>query len=197
MDDKQKDHIKQMVRGIRMATGLSQKDFADRVGISQNSMNRLENGHRLPDMEFLVTIRTLFHIDLNQLVDRNKDLDTTDAVPVYDDEQLSLPPRDRRTYEFLTFAGDSKVDFYYKVKDDGMAPTVGIGDWVGVSDEEAKLGDIVLVRDLTGVVQVRRLGRCHGEGDTLFVTDKIECTVNSEQTAILGRVCNIIRRKKI
>lgn len=56
------------IRRIREARGLSQEQIAARTGIPQESLSRIENGHRDPRLETLRKLAVAFDLDLSELL---------------------------------------------------------------------------------------------------------------------------------
>ena len=55
---------------IRLQFGLSQQDFAKKVGRSQSTIARIEAGDRLADTELIARVVEEFHCDANWLLAR-------------------------------------------------------------------------------------------------------------------------------
>ena len=49
-------NLAQHIIAIRKASGLSQRDFADRVGIKQPQLARIESGKQMPKLETLMKL---------------------------------------------------------------------------------------------------------------------------------------------
>ena len=55
-------------RLVALRGGLSQGEFAKKLGISRNTLGRYENGLRAPDADFLLLLVEEFGIDANWLL---------------------------------------------------------------------------------------------------------------------------------
>lgn len=53
---------------VRSRSGLSQREFAERLGISPGYLSQVENGKKQPGSEVLVALRSAFDVDLNWIV---------------------------------------------------------------------------------------------------------------------------------
>jgi len=182
MNEELKNHIKDKIRQLRMNSGYLQKDFADLIGVSQNTMNRLENGHRVPDMELLATIRQHFKVDINELVDPQYDqhaqATTMVSIPVFDDLQLSLPETQRRAVSHVIYPGI-----------DGVVT----GDLVGVVAGPVTLGDLVLMHNSSGIIEARRMGSL-ATGKILVADNQDYMPISDfSDQAILGKVGFVIK----
>jgi DNA-binding XRE family transcriptional regulator len=49
-------NLAQHIIALRKASGLSQRDFADRVGIKQPQLARIESGKQMPKLETLIKL---------------------------------------------------------------------------------------------------------------------------------------------
>lgn len=59
-----KDVLKQM----RKSRGMTQKDLAIKIGVSQNAISMYETGHREPDMKMLAALGEALEVDMNALL---------------------------------------------------------------------------------------------------------------------------------
>lgn len=60
------------IREYRKKKGLSQKDFSEKLGLSQNSMSQYETGTREPGVVTLVQIAEELGITVDELIDYQK-----------------------------------------------------------------------------------------------------------------------------
>ena len=67
--------FKDMLKYLRMRSGLSQRDLASRLGISPSTVGMYEAGRREPDFEAEEKIADFFNVDLNTL--RGKDVENS------------------------------------------------------------------------------------------------------------------------
>jgi transcriptional regulator with XRE-family HTH domain len=70
-------------RSIRRKTGLSQKDFAQSIGLSQTVIAEIERGGREPSRSVLVAIAQKYKISLDWLllgIDVNKPVESNDDL---------------------------------------------------------------------------------------------------------------------
>lgn len=60
------------MRSLRDSRGLKQKYVASKLGITQNYYSQIENGHRLPQLEHLLILRSLYGISLDDIFFNNE-----------------------------------------------------------------------------------------------------------------------------
>lgn len=60
--------LSEKIRGIREGSGLSQADFAARIGVPKSKIQNVETGKQRVDHEFLTTLAVNFTLDLNELL---------------------------------------------------------------------------------------------------------------------------------
>lgn len=53
---------------LRIKSGLTQQEMADKLNISRSSIGMYENGEREPSFELLETIADYFNVDMNYLL---------------------------------------------------------------------------------------------------------------------------------
>ncbi len=59
------------LREIRMNSGLTQQNMADKLGISLNAYQKYEQAERSPSLECLVSIADIFDVSLDYLLCRD------------------------------------------------------------------------------------------------------------------------------
>lgn len=59
---------------LRTELNLTQKEFADKLGVSQSSVNYWEKGQRIPSIEAAARIADLFNITIESLLDSDDKL---------------------------------------------------------------------------------------------------------------------------
>ena len=59
------------IKNIRVENKLSQEQFADKLGISRQSVIAYEKDKTTPQTDVLITICTTFNLDLNYFVDNS------------------------------------------------------------------------------------------------------------------------------
>lgn len=60
--------FKDSLRELRTSRKMTQKELAQALGISQNSISMYENGSRQPDMSLLASFADFFSVDMNYLL---------------------------------------------------------------------------------------------------------------------------------
>ena len=184
----------QKLKKIREESQLSQKAFAERLGIGPVTMNRLEKGNQAPDVKVLIGLRTLFGADLNWLLNEGADLGSSGrlGLPIYNESQLILPGPQRRKANMLNVPG-VQGDFAYRVRDEAMLPLVRPGDYVVIENQGPSLGDLLLCLTKTGIAQVRRVSQT--DDKFFYSTDNPEYgqIVSKEDITVLGKIIRIVR----
>lgn len=64
-------NIGDKIKKIRLMTGLNQKQFSSKLGISQGRLSEIEKGKNYPSFETLVSLKDNFNISLDLLLDPN------------------------------------------------------------------------------------------------------------------------------
>lgn len=59
------------LREVRMNSGLTQQNMADKLGISLNAYQKYEQSERSPSLECLVSIADIFDVSLDYLLCRD------------------------------------------------------------------------------------------------------------------------------
>ena len=66
--------IGQVIRKYRIEVGLTQKEMANRLGVTTPAVNKWEKGSSNPDIELLAPIARLLHISLDTLMSFHEEL---------------------------------------------------------------------------------------------------------------------------
>jgi transcriptional regulator with XRE-family HTH domain len=181
------------IREIRQQSNLSQKDFAEKLGIATVTFNRMENGHRHPDIFLLEKIAKTFQVSLDWLIlgkdENNPECSPAPLVPLLTMGELSSGNwKSKGEQKGLWLPDTPPCDFAMRIQDTAMAPLLRPGDIVLVAEKPGEVGDIIVVRDSTGIVRVRRQG-CTAE-EMLLVPENQEysCLPAGDQDLVIGKV---------
>ena len=79
--------FKEMLRELRTAKNMTQKDLADQLGLSRNTISMYEMGNREPDLETLSALAQALSVDMNCLLG---------STVLPQSEELVLNVRDQR-----------------------------------------------------------------------------------------------------
>ena len=82
--------FKDVLKQLRKSRGMTQKDLAIQIGISQNAISMYETGRREPDMRLLAAMGEALDVDMNAL------LGAAEKPAPELEEELPLNSRDYR-----------------------------------------------------------------------------------------------------
>jgi len=177
--------INRRVKQVRERSGLTQKDFAEQIGISRSFLSEIESEKVKPSVEALIGIVTRFQIDPHWLLigagDQPIDLVAAERsagypsapekqraypiVPLLDDRAVSGAPHliseeDVAAYLPVWGAVFQKEMFCFYLRDDAMSPLLRQGALVGaipISTPSKKWeGKLVVLWPAKGGMTVRR-----------------------------------------
>ena len=63
------EKISKIIKDIRVKSGMTQKDFADKYNVTYQAVSKWENAKNLPDVTILREICRDFNLDINDLID--------------------------------------------------------------------------------------------------------------------------------
>ena len=78
--------LPERIRQLRISATMTQKELADKLGVSQNAIYNWENGKREPNVETLEKIAKLFNITISQLLEQENNFPSTIAAHFDGDE---------------------------------------------------------------------------------------------------------------
>ena len=62
------------VKAVRTSAGLSQEQFASRLGVTRQAVSNWENGRNLPDIEVVIAMSQTFGVSLDELILGGEDM---------------------------------------------------------------------------------------------------------------------------
>ena len=99
-----KETLSEKLKKLRMKSGLTQAELADKIKVSPSSIGMYEQGRRTPDLEVLSKIATYFQVSIDYLLGRTN-------IKNFED----FPPEVRNLTEMLLSADESKVKILEKL----------------------------------------------------------------------------------
>ena len=119
---------------LRKQSGLSQEEFADKIGVSRQAVSKWERGEALPDTDNLITIAKLYKISLDELILNDVDSTSSDANTQPNEEN------DTDVKQSNVAVQVGKEGIYANITDEDSHVNVSInGDYIDVDidDEES------------------------------------------------------------
>ncbi len=77
-----KNYLPENLYRLRKSAGLSQEEFADRLGVSRQAISKWERGEAYPDTENLIAISRLFSVKIDDLINAEDVADSTAPTSV-------------------------------------------------------------------------------------------------------------------
>lgn len=184
------------IKSVREKTGLSQKDFGLRLGVSLPTISRVEKGHRLPDVQLVINMTEQFGCDLNWLLIGEGGLagSGSSKVPILKVVSSSMGSVAGDEVEgFLSIPGVQEGLFAFSWRGEEMMPVIRSGDFVLFRPGEVRAGSLVVAVDGWGNPLVRRLGEVGGVS-VLSAEDTGYPDISGTDAEIVGPVVEIVRR---
>lgn len=203
--------IGEKIKRVRKASRLTQKIFAESLGIAQGFLCAIERGRKKPSDTLLIAMQHTYNINRRWLFDETG----TYALPPEQDSATSnradgriplipgnaIPSEISAIYtaeEYISLPGLPTNCFAIKYTGDFMSPTIRHGDIVVISpDETPTPGKIALITGQWDEPFLRRY-RAKG-GKTYYTADNSAyspCKAN-DITRVLGVVHSVWRRINI
>jgi SOS-response transcriptional repressor LexA len=194
------------IKQLRLFLGVTQKVFADSLGVVQGFLSALENGKKVPSNTLLLALCQLYRIDRDWLCTGRGKMQTTvsadsaaGGIPLLRKISADFPVVDPNEIEsYLSLPDVQDGCHAFRFEGDFMAPTIMDGDLVIFkAGDDVNNKDIVLVTNRWGEVIVRRY-RLRGN-EVFFSAENSSYSPfrPDPQTRIVGKVAAIWRRVKI
>lgn len=78
------------LKSLRVERGISQTELAEQMFVTRSTINRWENGSRLPDNRMIVKLSEALDVDINILLNATVDSSETPNVILADDNEIIL-----------------------------------------------------------------------------------------------------------
>ena len=184
------DNIGARIAFERKKKKLTQPQISEIVGISVNTVNRLEKGHRSPDLVELAKFGEVLECDVQKLLfgDQAESFSAEKSVAVFDGKDVTDVdlPLDRQKGRFL-LPGHEDADCVIKMNGDSMAPRIGDGDLLVIKRSDSVDVGLVAFVDEWGGFQVRWMRRINGQD--VFVPENLEYRpLKGAKVKIIGKV---------
>lgn len=75
------NNFSSFIAELRKEQGLTQKELADRVGVSDKAVSRWENGKNYPDIEIMQSLGEIFKVSVSELLQRER-LETEAVISI-------------------------------------------------------------------------------------------------------------------
>ncbi len=85
---------------LRKQTGLSQEDFAEKLGLSRQSISKWETGEAIPDVDNLILLSQKYDVSIDYIL-LGKEHSTTEATK----SEKTKKKKNRIDYEALLWFG--------------------------------------------------------------------------------------------
>ena len=99
------------IRNYRKRNGLTQQEFADRLGVSYQSVSRWENSITYPDLEFIPSIAELLAVTVDELFGLTQTEMEKRAAETFDELRRECVKRDLDTERIVTLLKDIRLNY--------------------------------------------------------------------------------------
>jgi len=177
--------IGERIKQVRRANKMTQKNFANSLGIAQGFLCAIEKGKKKPSVTLLIAMQHMYNVQPGKIPStaspgnpRNRD-DRGDAgaelrrIPLFAGGSI-IPPSDYfiNCEEFITMPGLPENGFAILHCGDFMAPTIRDGDIVIIDpDQKPAPGKVTLIVGQWGEPFLRRYRS--KEGEVFLTADNI------------------------
>lgn len=203
--------IGEKIKLVRRANKLTQKKFAESLGIAQGFLCAIERGRKQPSETLLIALRHSYNLNRQWLYSETATSDRTSTPEPHAATRIpnmaplvhgnAIPTETSAAFsaeEYITLPELPKNSFAIRYSGDFMAPTIRHGDIVVISpDETPTPGGIVL---LTGQWNEPFLRRYRSKNGEIFYTadnSAYSPFKGNDSTRILGVVVSVWRRINI
>ncbi|MBP5555453.1 MAG: helix-turn-helix transcriptional regulator, partial [Lachnospiraceae bacterium] len=64
--------VGQFLKQLRKEKGITQEEFAEKIGVSGRTVSRWETGSNMPDISLLVEIADFYDVDVREIIEGEK-----------------------------------------------------------------------------------------------------------------------------
>ncbi len=158
------------LRQLRRERNLTQEQLAERLGVSNRSVSRWENGATLPDLGLLVELADFYQVDLGELIRGERcDMPAAETAGLLADYSSQEKALLTRRLHWIFLLGVAAMIFYLAVISTGLS---GQKHWDAAAGFALGLGtgDLVVGVLVTSpafrkfrAIKLRILGRLRGK----------------------------------
>lgn len=194
------ESVGRRIREVRQKRGLTQQELADRLGVSLNTVNRMEMGHRTPGLDVVTRLGELLGCDTEWLITGaagGGHIMAQDQIPILGSLPEDFETRADLVTGWLAFPGQPEGSFSTQVPDDAMAPFLRSADFAVFRKGAVANGQVAVLVDQWGETRIRRLRKTRDQ--ELFVPENPEHQTLSveDDVRVVGPVVTGIRELKI
>lgn len=109
----QKTNLPENLYRLRRSRGLSQEEFAEKLGVSRQAISKWERGEAYPETENLITISRLFSVTIDELINSesiSREPDAAEEKRAEGDTDGDSQPRADLSYAFKRGIDDEDED---------------------------------------------------------------------------------------
>lgn len=201
------------IKEIRLNKGLTQKDFADSLGIAQGFLSGIEREKKTPSDTLLIALCNLYEISPSWLASGEGEMYRSPrragqapsseggaGIPVLERIGEEFPRRigEDEIRDRVALPGVDEGSYAIVAYGDFMAPTIRDGDLVIFRPgEEPENGSVVLVTNRWGEAILRRYRVRNG--DVIYSPDNATYSpfTPAPETRIIGTVAEVWRKVKL
>lgn len=205
MKEKTDHSLGEHIREVRQTQGLTQKEFAESLGIAQGYLSSIERGRQTPSDTLIIALRHLYGIEAPWLESGPGKGTLATArfsagTPLLKSISADFPGgvKLEDILGHVTLPESRPDEFAIKAYGDFMAPTIQDSDLVLFRPGgEAGSGDVVLVNNKWGDILLRRY-RVNNDGIWLTPDNSAYTPFQpAEDLRILGIVTDVWRKVKL
>lgn len=183
------DNFGARLRAIRKKSGLSQKEFGERIGASLPTVHRLEQRERYPHDEILMALMREFGADPRYLLTgEGKEVECREVCVIKSFPAQGEPEEIIGRFFLADFPQEARA---IRIDCEDMFPTIRPGDYVIFIPGFPRDGGICLYRNTWGGVCARRYSEKHG-GVLISEIHDVQA-VPAAQVEIKGTVVQVVR----
>jgi transcriptional regulator with XRE-family HTH domain len=194
-DDNMRDVIAKIIATRRREKQWTQKELAEKTGLSVNTINRFEKGHRVPDVLQFIQLGALLGLSLDRILNTAIEfVPISSGVLIKDDKSYSgAPELVEQGLGQLVAPGIKAGDVAFRISSMAMAPLVTSGDYAVVKKHDFGVHDMVAFLDQWRNVNIRWLRENDHQKFLVAENPDYPAIPLSGKEEILGQVIAIVR----
>ena len=183
----------------RKALGLTQVQLAEKIKVSPNTINRFENGHRVPDANQVIQLGEALDCSVEWLLTGHEGqsaLPDSEGTPYYSSPCLGNAGSITGEMDgVVQVPGLDPGDVVLPMAGDAMSPRINDGDLVLIQRGEPGVNQVAFLIDQWGGTHVR--WRREVQGQSLYVAENPQYPpLSGPDLKIWGRVVAAISVRK-
>lgn len=91
--------IGKFISQLRHEKNLTQEELGQKIGVTNKTVSRWENGHYIPDIDILIVLSDIFNVSINELLNGERVQNNNDFKKIAEENIISIAKNEVFSFE--------------------------------------------------------------------------------------------------